>query len=195
MATQSARISSLQSVQNIINSRATITEQMEGSFQVLTVRGNGNIIPVKTKDGELVPAADGSGVMLEKRILNCVCNSGIAMKNERNQATLREAYAAEKAGNLDKAAELYNTYLNKTQVSVSVLSTSALFNKIQDGDQVKGKVQKITTENGSILTLDPKSLSIKEAGYGDTTKVDLFAMALAEDAPVQEEAVEETVTA
>lgn len=195
MATQSTRISSLQSVQNIINSRATITEQMEGSFQVLTVRGNGNIIPVKTKDGELIPAADGSGVMLEKRILNCVCNSGIAMKNERNQATLREAYAAEKAGNLDKAAELYNTYLNKTQVSVSVLSTSALFNKIQDGDQVKGKVQKITTENGSILTLDQKSLSIKEAGYGDTTKVDLFAMALAEDAPVQEETVEETVTA
>jgi hypothetical protein len=195
MAQTTSRINTLQSVQNVLNARKQITEAMEGSFQVLTVRGSGNVIPVKTKDGENVPAADGSGLMLEKKLFNLVCNSAIAIKNPRNQAILREAYAAEKAGDATKAAELYNQYLNKTQVSISVLSTTAMFDRIQDGDQIKGKVQKITTENGSILTLDPKSLSIKEAGYGDDTKVDLFAMALSEDAPVHAEEVTAPVTA
>lgn len=176
MAQTQTRITTIASVQNIMNSRKKITEAMNGQYIVLTVRGNGNTIAVKDKNGDAVKAA-GSDLLLEKKIFNTLCNSSVAVKNERNQATLKEALAAEKAGDSAKAGELYNDYLNKTQVSVSVLSGTSNFDRIQDGDQIKGRVQVITTEKGSILTLDPKTISVVAPGYGEDSSFDLLSMA------------------
>lgn len=195
MATTQARINTLQGVQNVLNSRKRITEQMVGTHVVMSIRGNGNVIDVKNKQGELVPAADGSGAVLQKKIFNLVTNSDIAIKNERNKQILRDGYKAEQAGDSAKAAELYNDYLNKTQVSISVLSTSANFNKIANGDQVKGKVQKITTDNGSILTLDPSSLSVVAPGLGEDTAMDLLSMLVEEPAAASEGAEEKVLMA
>jgi len=158
---------------------------MDGQYIVLTVRGSGNVIDVKDKEGKAVLSAQDN-TLLQKRIFNTVCNSAVAVRNSRNQATLMEAYKAEKAGDHEKAAELYNTYLNKTQVSVGILSGTSNFSKIQDGDQIKSKVQIITTANGSILTLDPKSNSVVAPGLGEDSNFDLLTMALpSEEAPAE----------
>ena len=187
--TISNRPSTLASVQNIMNKRMAINKQMVGQYIIFTVRGNGNIIPV-LKDGEPVPSITGDGTMLEKQIFNVVCNSGVAIANARNQQILRDAYAAEQAQDFDKAGELYNDYLNKVQVSFSVLSSSRFFNAIKDGDQVKGRVQLIKTDNGELLTIDSGTISIKEAGYGAETKVDLLSMLAPDTSAEGEESTE-----
>jgi len=186
MAQTQSPINTLQSVQNIMNSRKKITDAMEGQFVVLTVRGNGNRIAVKDAKGDAVMAAGTTDVLLEKKIFNVNCNSSVAVKNDRTQSILRAGYTAEKAGDSAEAALQYNNYLNKTQVSFSVLSNSPLFDKIQSGDQIKGKVQLITTAKGSILTLDPKSLSIVAPSLGEDSSFDLTSMAIAEETAPEE---------
>jgi len=143
----------------------TTAQAANGQRVILRLTGNGNIIDVI--DGQGNHVVSNQGEMLQKKIFNTVCNSAVAVRNERNQEILRAGLKAEKAGNSEEAAKHYNDYLNKTQVSVSVLAGTSNFDKIQDGDQIKGRVQKITTAKGSILTLDPKSLSIVAPGYGD----------------------------
>ena len=180
-----ARPSTLASVQNIMNSRRLVTEDMatNGRLVVFTVRGKGTVLPVKTKAGDDVPAADGSGEQLMKRIFNVVANSQLAINNKRNQDLLRAGYAAEQAGDTAKAEELYNEYLNAIQVSFNVLSTSSAFNKITDGDQIKASVAKVTTENGSLLTLDAKSIAVVAPEMAGATKVDLLALMAVPSAP------------
>ena len=196
MAQTKARINTLQSVQNVLNSRKRITETQaaQGVFVQMTVRGNGNIIDVRNSEGDLVPAADGSGEILRKKIFNLVCNSDVAIKNERNKDLLRSGYKAEQSGDTEQAAVHYNDYLNKTQVSISVLSTSANFTKIQNGDQVKGRVQLITTDKGSILTLDPSTLSIMAPSAGEDTSLNLMDMMIVEEGTTNP-VVEEVITA
>lgn len=197
MATQTAprTISTLKAVQSILNSRKRITTLMAGQSVILTVRGNGNIIDVKNKEGEVFIQIGTEDTVLQKKIFNVVCNSDVAIKNKRNQQTLRDAYAAEQAGEVEKAAELYNEYLNKTQISVGILAGHKLYNTLRDGDDLKGKVQLIDGPNGQVLTLDPKSLSIKEAGWGEDTKVDLFAFMLSDENTPEEGAETQDETA
>lgn len=195
MATQP--INTLEAANRISKSRAEITSNDVGEFRVFTVRGNGNIIDVRTKEGDLVPSLDGSGVPLRKRIFNVKCNSRVAVTNAMNKELLMQAYQFEKAGNLEKSAELYNEFLQNIEVSFGVLSGTNLFNLIQDGDQIKAKVIEVVTEKGTLLTLDPKTIAIMKPQYAAPSTTDLtkFIMAVPEESEMAiEQDVETTST-
>lgn len=145
---------------------------------------------VKNADGSPVPAADGSGEVLRKRIINVVANSDIALKNERNLASLKAGRAAELAGDEIAAAKHYNDFLNKCQLSFNVLSTQKAFETIADGDQIKGKLSVVTTDKGSLLTIDGKSISIAKPIVGEVVKMDLATLI---DEPVAAQDVLEPV--
>lgn len=188
-----AQVSTLQSVQNIYNKMLATNDSMIGKNILASIITTSQEMDVLNAEGERVPAADGSGEVLRKRIFNTNYKSHIAVANDRNKALLREGYAAEKAGDTATAEAKYREYLNAITLSFNILSTKAGFSTVGKGDDIKGTLVRIDTKNGSLLSVEFKSIQAPIVGQG--TKDDLFAMALAEDAPAQEETVEETVTA
>lgn len=150
--------------QNIIAKRRIFRATDAGTIFKFDIQTNGNTIPVMNKNNEHV--ADAAGLPLYKTIYNTNVNSHVAMLNPRNQAILREAMVAETAGNMELAHEKFNAYLNKVQVSFSVILNNGRTNPVfSKGDLVKGKVQLITTDNGQLLTVENvTAVRIEEAG-------------------------------
>lgn len=158
MSTQNA--SSLQldakTTQNIIASRGmAYTRQAQAGDTVrFHIVGNGNLIPVITKDGAQVMSNSDGNTPLYKTIYNVKANSQIAMQNPRNRMILTEAMKAETAGEVELAHTKFNEYLNRIQVSFSVIQnpgrpTVEFFNK----QLVEGELEIITTENGQLITV------------------------------------------
>lgn len=151
--------------QNIIASRAIVKRsQVDGTFQ-FHVQGNGNIIPVTTKDGAQVMSSNG-GSPLFKYIYNIKANSHLAMLNARNQAILREAMQAESAGDVELAHTKFNEYLNKIQVSFSVIINPGREPiRFHDKQLVEGEIQLVTTDNGELLTItNPRLVAVAKLG-------------------------------
>lgn len=165
-----ARKMTSQSVKAIMNQRVLIPETAVSKRVKLAIQGNGNTIDVKDKDGNFVASAADPNLVLQKRIFNCKANSGLAMGSERNRKLLKDAIAAEKAGDADKAHELFNEYLNRVQLSFGILLPSAVVEKLASGVEIAASITKVTTENGSLLTIDPSTISVVEPEtYGKTT--------------------------
>jgi hypothetical protein len=157
----------------IMNSRLLITSAVIGRTVLLAIQGNGNTVEVKNKDGENVASYAGDGSIFEKKIFNGKANSEVAMRNPLNKQLLKDAIAAEKAGDADGAAEIYNKYLNKVQLSFNVPLPSALADRLGDRDDIAAKVMEIKTENGTLLTIDPKTIKVMEPTVLSTTKFTL----------------------
>lgn len=179
-----------QSVKAIMNKRSTIPAEAENKRVKFLVQGNGNVIDVKDKDGEFVMSTipGQEGTVLQKKIFNLRANSGLAMASDRNRQYLIEALKAEKAGDAKKADELFNQYLNSVQMSFGVLLPSAVADKLTSGVEIAATVVKITTENGSLLTIDPSTISVVEPESYGTTAFDLtdfVAAAEAENKPAK----------
>lgn len=142
-------------VQNIIAKRRIIRLTDADTVLKFEIQGTGNTIAVVDKNGAPVLSNNGTGVPLTKTIYNVKANSHVAMLNPRNRALLKEAMLAETAGETEKAHDLFNQYLNKIQVSFSVIlnpgrQTAQFFN----GQMVQARVQLVTTDNGQLLTLE-----------------------------------------
>jgi len=168
----------LQSVKSIMNKRTLVPTTMIGKRVRLTIQGDGNIIDVRNKAGELVAnVVAGDGTNLQKKIYNCKAVSQIAMTSPLARTLLSNAVAAEKAGGAivgkltnDPAEvavphtvdEYATAYLNHVQLSFGILLPSAKIDQLANGVEIAAKVEKVTTENGSLLTLDPSTLSIVE---------------------------------
>lgn len=183
------------SFQSLMNNRinATLEAATKQRTVLLTIKGNGNSIDVKNKAGELVAQAGGDGVVLQKKIFNTNVNSAIAMKNPANVTLYKDACKAEKAGETDKAHDLFNQLANKLQVSFGLLLPSKFEFQLSDGVEISAKLQLITTDNGQIITIDPKTIRIMEPevlATGGFSMEDPFA---AEQEA--EEEVEDTVDA
>lgn len=178
-------------VKAITKKRGTIHEAQEGQRVIVTVRGNGNVIDVARKNGELVLQAGTTDTVLRKKIYNVVANSAVAMSNTINRELIQEGYKAEKAGDVQMAADCYGAYLNNTQVSISILAGHKLWKTLQDGDDVQGIVQLIEGPNGQVLTLDPSTLSVKEAKRVEKSNTDYFAFMLSEEPTPAAETVPE----
>jgi hypothetical protein len=129
---------------------------------VFTVVGNGNVIEVKNKAGEVVGTAADSRLPLRKKIFNLQANSEVALLNPINKAKLSAAITAERANSMDTADVLFNEFLNSAQISFSLLENHKLFNVIGDNMEISGKLELITTEKGSIITLQPNSIRVME---------------------------------
>jgi hypothetical protein len=157
MSTQSLAsfILDAKAVQNIIAKRRIIRLTDADSVLKFEVQGNGNTIAVVDKSGAPVLSNNGTGVPLTKTIYNIKANSHVAMLNPRNREILREAMTAETAGDVDTAHAKFNEYLNKIQVSFSVIiNPGRTHTQFFNGQMVQGRVQLITTDNGQLLTLE-----------------------------------------
>lgn len=160
------------SVSAIMKKRSTIPAEAENKRVRFLIQGNGNVIDVLDKEGNPVTSTiEGyEGTVLQKKIFNLRANSGVAMSNSRTRQYLLDGIKAEKAGDKEKAHELLNQYLNSAQMSFGVLLPSAVADKLTSGMEIAAQVVKVTTENGSLLTIDPSTISIVEPEvYGATT--------------------------
>lgn len=170
-------------VVNIMNKRVLITEAHVGKKLLFTIEGDGTIIDVKTKDGELVQSVVEEGTVAQKFIFNLQANSGIAMKNEQTRSLSAEGLAAEKAGNATLAHEKFGDFLNKTRMSFNVFTTSSIVGKLHDRVDISARVTKITTPNGSLLTIDPSTISIVAPEAANTTVFSFDDEEVKDDAP------------
>jgi hypothetical protein len=160
------------SVKSIMSKRVLIPAEASNKRATFTIQGDGNVIDVKDKDGELVTStiAGYEGTVLQKKIFNLQANSAVAMANPRTRQYLIDALKAEKAGDTAKADELFNSYLNGAQMSFGVLLPSAVVDQLRKGVEIAARVITVTTENGSLLTIDPSTITIMEPErYGATS--------------------------
>lgn len=190
MSNTTQRQMNMASVKGIMNKRILIPASAEGKSFLFTIQGNGNVIDVKNKAGELVQSIVEEGTVLQKTIFNTRANSGHAMGLEINKQLLKDAVAAERAGDATKAHELFNKYLNAVQISLSVLHPSSLLSQLSTNVDIKGKVQKITTDNGSLLTIDPSSISVVAPEIAGTTNFSFDELEEAADDEAAKEAEE-----
>jgi hypothetical protein len=153
-----------------MNKRLFAPEALVGKTVSVTIEGNGVKYDVKNKAGEFVESVLGGGAIFQKMIYNLEANSEIALNNPANKALKSAARAAETAGNTDEAHELYQQFLRKVQMDFSVPTTSPIVSKLGHKCDISAKLMKITTENGSILTIDPATIRILEpVALGSTT--------------------------
>lgn len=148
------------SVINIMNRRSLVPATMEGKKVRLTIQGNGTLVDVKDKEGNLVLSILEDGTNFQKIIYNTGSNSGLAMSNPRNKEYGALGLAAEKAGDRDEAHKQFSLLLNAMQLSFSVPATSAVNAQLGDRVDIAAKVIKITTDNGSLLTIDPTTIQV-----------------------------------
>lgn len=162
MSTQ--RTLTMAAVNSIMSKRSPLPATMVGKKVRFTVQGDGNIIDVLDKNGkEVMSSIPGEeGTVLQKKIFNLKVSSALALANARNRQYLKDAYAAEKAGDAVKADELYNQFLNSTQVSFGILLPSKVADKITNGADIAGTVQLIETDNGKLLTIDASTIQVLE---------------------------------
>lgn len=155
--------------------RVGITASHVGKRVRVFIQGDGTTINVTDKDGnEVLSTLEGEeGVVLEKKIFNLRATSGISMKNPRNIEWLKEGVAAEKAGDAVKADEMFTKYLNATQVSVGIITGSKLVDQLANGVEIAATVREITTDNGSLLTLDTKTIAVMEPEILETMDFDI----------------------
>ena len=170
------------SVKAIMQKRSTIPTDAVGKRVKFLIQGDGNVIDVKDKEGKLVMSTipGFEGTVLQKKIFNLRANSLLAMQNERTRSYILDGLKAEKAGgtiSLERdgkptdvtASELFNDYLNATQMSFGVLLPSNIAEKLASGVEIAATVVRVDTDNGSLLTIDPSTLSIVEPeSYGTT---------------------------
>lgn len=153
------RLIGSKAVQNIIAKRKIFRVTDDKQLFKFEIQGDGFTLAVTTKDGTAV--LDFQGNPLMKTIYNTRVNSHVAMLNERNREILKGAVAAEQDGDMETAHAAFNDYLNKIQVSFSVILNPGQKNKVfSNGDLVKGRVELITTENGQLLTLENNSVTL-----------------------------------
>ena len=166
MSTTNTRLLSSTSVKSIMNKRKNIASSaVGGPKQNLTVDGNGNVIDVVDKDGNLVSSSipGYEGTVLQKKIFNLKAASQLAMSNARTRGYFVEGLKVERAGDKQKAHEFFRQYLNATQISFGILLPSATADMLANGVDIAAKIQLVTTENGSLLTIDTSTINVVAA--------------------------------
>lgn len=164
-----------QTVQNIIASRSIVKLQQAqmGDTVRFHIQGNGFTLPVTDKTGAQVLDRQTQQPLF-KTIYGVKANSHVAMMNPLNREILTNAMKAETAGNVEEAHTLYNQYLNKIQVSFSVVLNHNRVNpSFYDKQLVEGECQLITTENGSLITMQ----NVRGAAVAKLAKTPEFSLA------------------
>lgn len=180
------------SVRAIMQKRNTIPAEAVGKRVKFLIQGDGNTVDVLDKTGQVVLSTipGQEGIVLQKKIYNLRSNSALAMQNARTRGYIMNGLKAEKLGADGKVAgelkgvqgeytahEWFNEYLNSTQMSFGVLLPSTMTEKLSTGVEIAATVIRVDTDNGSLLTIDPSTISIVEPEvYGATTfNLDDFA--------------------
>ena len=162
-------------VRNIIASRSIVklTQAQLGDTVRFHIQGNGFTLPVTDKTGAQV-LDRATNQPLFKTIYGVKANSHVAMMNPLNREILTNAMKAESLGNMNEAHTLFNQYLNKIQVSFSVVLNHNKVNPtFYDKQLVEGECQLITTENGSLITMQ----NVRAAAVAKLSKTPEFSLA------------------
>jgi hypothetical protein len=156
------RLLNRKAVESIMNKRGRLDEALVGKKVRLTIERNGTKMDVKNKAGELVQSVVEPGTVFQTIVFNLQANSSIAAKNAANHALAAAGLAAERTGNYEEAHKQYQAFLNALQVSFNIPTTHRLADQLGDQVDIEARVIKITTENGSLLTIDPTTIRIFE---------------------------------
>ena len=181
------------SVRSIMTNRQPVKTDDVDETVILRIQGDGNVIDVKDKAGNLVMSSikGQEGVVLQKKIFNCKAVSHLAQQNPRTRQFMTDGLAAEKAGKGAEASELFNQYLNATQLSFGVLLPSAKADLLRDGVKISADIIQVTTENGSLLTIDPSTISVQAAKKLEaSTSFNIADFEVAPTAPANETAAQ-----
>lgn len=176
--------------EGLMTKRGLVDESMVGRKYIFTIRGNGTVVDVKTKEGELVQSVVEPGTVFQTRIFNLQAKSAIALKNPANHVLAAAGIAAERMGNYEEADKQYQAFLNATGVSFNIPTTNRLTDRLGDQVDIEAKVIKITTDNGSLLTIDSSTIRVIEPEVLSTSvfSFDVFAPKVEE--PKSEESAE-----
>lgn len=183
------RLLNRKAVESIMNKRGRLDEALVGKKVRFTVQGNGTLMDVKKKaTGELVQSVVEPGTVFQTRIFNLSANSSIAAKSHANHALAAAGLAAERAGNYEEAHKYYTAFLNALQVSFNVPTTSRVCDQLGDQVDIEARVIKITTDNGSLLTIDPTTIRVIEPEVLATVAFSFDVFAPAEEVKSEENA-------
>lgn len=188
-----------ESAKNMFNKRsakALITRADVGRRTIFTVSGPGNDIDVTDAMGNPVESKAEPGTVLRKRIYNVTAISEVAFNNPVVSQIFLDGLAAEAAGDVEKASDLFNSWLNKVSVSFNILHPiRAEFQALGKGDQVRGTVKMLTPEGentkGELITLEDVTpvAVVALAGGPKLALNDLIAAFSAQKNPFQQKAV------
>lgn len=153
------------SFKGILNSRKTLNMSHVGEQVLLTIQGAGSYQSAADQaEADLKAGKPAAKAYFDKRIHNVKANSQEAMGRSELRMLLSEAIAEEKAGNLEKASEMYNMYLNSVQVSFNVIADRS--HKFQDGEAITAFVGTAETKAGH------RAIVINDVRYKAPTTVE-----------------------
>lgn len=138
--------------QSAIGKKARFTISGDGSQPFDVEDANGNAV-TSSRPGQ-------EGVVLQKVIFNLEASSHLSQSNTRNKGYLLAGIKAEKAGDTTGADEAFTKFLNATQMSFGVIVGSPVLDLLTNGTEIAGRVVKVDTEKGSLLTIDPSTISV-----------------------------------
>lgn len=147
----------------ILNSRKTLTPAHVGQQVLLTIQGNGTYQTVdQQKERDAAAGKPAAANYFPKWIHNVKANSSEAISRAENKALFTEALKAESAGDSAKASELFNSWLNATQVSFNAIDNGR--RKLQNGDAITAFVETAETKLGHMaITLNQVQYKAPEA--------------------------------
>lgn len=134
VANPSMRVIDSKAAIAIINKRSTLKVSDAGQLMQFIVQGNGQFLP---KGHKYTANGTDRENQFDRTIYNLRANSAIAMA--ANKSLFTDALKAESAAETSKAHDLFNEYLNKIQISFSVIEPST--RKFTNGSVVRAIVE------------------------------------------------------
>lgn len=130
----------------ILNKRKTLKADHIGQQTTLSVQGNGQYLP---KGFQYTGPKGATENQFNRWIYNLQANSAYSMQRPENKQILVDAIKAESVGDVEKATDLYNDFLNAIQISFSVIVNPGTSpRKFESGDKVKATVEEVTNATG-----------------------------------------------
>lgn len=129
---------------SIINKRTTLKQSDANQLMQFIIQGTPQFLP---KGHKYVSKGEDRENQYDRTIYNLRANSAIAMV--ANKSLFTEALKAESAADAVKAHDLFNEYLNKIQISFSIIENgTASVKRFANGDIVKGLVGTSVDKDG-----------------------------------------------
>lgn len=137
----------------ILNKRITVTPADAGSSLQLSIQGSGQFL-AKGHKYTVAGAERENG--FDRTIYNVRASSSLLMTLADNKRLFTDGMKAESTGDAQAAHDLFNAYLNATQLSFSVIMPSSRV--YHSGDDIKARITSVVSLAGvTSLQLDDVS--------------------------------------
>lgn len=194
MSTQSAfkwTQASMIAAINANGGKLVIDHDSIGKILSLQVAGNGNFLPAGHKS-----SVDATPTLFGKHIYNVRAYSKAVMLRPDVKAILAAGIAAESAGNMTQAEELYRSFMNKIQLSFTVGERSTV--RFTNNEFITGRIATTTNKKGEealILEGVSKQAISNVSAKAPLELLDLAGLSAEATSVFTDAAVDATVTA